>query len=370
MSCLPTQHTLDEVELLVQELQLRMTRTVEVSPRLRASLQEPHVLYTILAEFFDSQRTQAQRAKDVSLDAADARRVWAFCVEELTSSCATHSRSTPTAAAPSPGELSDAKAPAQTLHEFVHDAPSLPLEALQRVAPVVHGNSLLCTPSAAVAFSSSCSSSGGASPTSVFSILRPAFARLMDLAYVADQRLQRPSSSATISVLSLAALAASLVPTLDRVQAMRLTAQMADDLVHGCPVSSDGSATPPYSRSAVATLLAGVWYVWGVLDSAHSKALHLLGGRLFQQFAPPTRGPVASDLSIFSFTAWVQRALRENHGALHQQLYADAPSDCPPANAGTGGVDAIVAPSADECDTTAASEGIAADPDFWARLAN
>ncbi|KAG5501188.1 hypothetical protein JIQ42_06186 [Leishmania sp. Namibia] len=370
MSRLPTQHTLDEVELLVQELQLRMTRTVEVSPRLRASLQKPHVLYTILAEFFDSQRTQAQRAKDLSLDAADVRRVWAFCVGELTSSCATHSRSTPTAAVPSPGELSDAEAPAQTLHEFVHDAPSLPLEALQRVAPVVHGNPLLCTPPAAVAFSSPCSSSDGASPTSVFSILRPAFARLMDLAYVADQRLQRPSSSATISVLSLAALAASLVPTLDRVQAMRLTAQIADDLVHGCPISSDGSATPPYSRSAVATLLAGVWYVWGVLDSAHSTALHLLGERLFQRFAPPTRGPVASDLSMFSFTTWVQRALRENNGALHQQLYADAPSSCPPANAGTGGVDAIVAPSTDECDTAAASEGIAADLDFWARLAN
>ncbi|KAG5478824.1 hypothetical protein CUR178_05403 [Leishmania enriettii] len=370
MSCLPTQHTLDEVELLVQELQLRMTRTVEVSPRLRASLQEPHVLYTILAEFFDSQRTQAERVKDVSLDAADVRRVWAFCVEELTSSCATHNRSTPTAAAPSPGELSDAEAPAQTLHEFVHDAPSLPLEALQRVAPVVHGNSLLCTPSAAVAFSSPCSSSGGASSISVFSILRPSFARLMDLAYVADQRLQRPSSSATISALSLAALAASLVPTLDRVQAMRLTAQIADDLVHSCPVSSDGSASPPYSRSTVATLLAGVWYVWGMLDAAHSTALHLLGERLFQRFALPTRGLVASDLSMFSFAAWVQRALRENNGALHQQLYTDAPSDCPPANAGTGGGDAIVAPSADERDTAAASEGTAADLDFWARLAN
>ncbi|KAG5478628.1 hypothetical protein LSCM1_06031 [Leishmania martiniquensis] len=370
MSCLPSQHTLDEVELLLQELQLRMTRAVEVSPHLNASLQEPHVLYTALAEFFEAQHTQAQRAKDVALDAVDVQRVWAFCLAELASSGAAHSTSTPATDAPSRGELSHVEPTAQTLHEFVHSSLSLPLEALQRHAPAVHGKSLMRTSSDAFASSSSCTPSSRASPISVFSIVRPVFAKLTDLAYVADQRLQRPSSSATISVLSLAALAASLVPTLDRVQVVRLTAQIADELVSSRITSSDGSALPPCSRPAAAALLAGVWYVWGVLDSAHSTALHSLGERLFQRFALSTRGSMASDMPMSSFTAWLQPAFRENKGALHQELYAEAPRGEPLAKAGAGGVDAAPVASADKCGTAGIPEGADSHPEFWAWLSS
>ncbi|CAJ1026001.1 hypothetical protein Q4I30_004037 [Leishmania utingensis] len=355
MPCVPIQHTSDEVELLMQELQLRMRLAVEGSPRLHASLQEPHVLYTILAEFFELQLMQSQRKKDVALDVVDVRRVWAFCLAELASSL---------------GAPSKVEAPPQTLYRFVHGAPSLPLEALQRGAPVVNGNSSLCAPNVAVASSVSRTTRSGESPTSVFSIIRSGFAGLMDLAYVSDQRLQRPSSSGAISVVSLAAIAASLVPTLDRVQSVRLTAQIADDLVDSHTISSEGSAMPPYSRFEVATLLAGVWYVWGVLDTAHSTTLHSLGEHLFQQFATPTHGRIPPAPLLPSFAAWLRCALRENNGALHQQLYAVARRITPPAKTGTEGVDAVAAPPAEDQDPAAVREDVAADSDFWARLAS
>ncbi|CAC9489139.1 hypothetical protein LINJ_23_0400 [Leishmania infantum JPCM5] len=366
MSCIPTQQPLNEVELLMQELQLRMTRTAEASPRLYAALQEPRAIYAILAEFFESQLEQSRRAKDVALEAADVRRVWAFCLEALAFSCATYD----TNAAPSSSALSHAQAPAQSLDDFVRGAPSLPLEALQRGAPVVDANSVARAPSAAATPSSPCTARSEARRTSVFSILRSGFAGMMDLAYVADQRLQRPSSSGAISVVSLAALAASLVPTLDRVQAVRLTAQIADDVVDSRITSSDGSTVPPCSRSAVATLLAGVWHIWGVLDAAHSPTLYSLGQRLFQQFATPAHGRMAPNVSPVSFAAWLQRALRENNGALHQQLYADAEGSTPPAKKSAGKVDAAATRATKDHNTAAVTEDVAAVSDFWAWLAS
>ncbi|CAG9574142.1 hypothetical protein LMJF_23_0355 [Leishmania major strain Friedlin] len=358
MSCVPTQKPLNEIELLVQELQLRMTRAVEASPRLYAALKEPRVLYAILAEFFASQLEQARRSKHVALEAADVRRVWVFCLQELAFLCATHD----TNAATSSSALS--------LYDFVHGAPSLPLEALQRGAPVVEANSVARAPSAAAMSSSPCTARSEASRTSVFSILQSGFAGMMDLAYVADQRLQRPSSSGAISVVSLAALAASLVPTLDRVQAVRLTAQIADDVVDSRITSSDGSAMPPCSRSAVATLLAGVWHIWGVLDAAHSPTLHSLGQCLFQQFATPAHLRLAPTVSPVSFAAWLQRALRENNGGLHQQLYADAEGSTSAAKTSTGEVDAVVTRATEDHNTAAVAEDVATVSDFWARLAS
>lgn len=343
-----------------------MTRTVEASPRLYAAQMEPRVLYAILAEFFETQLKQARRAKDVALEAVDVRRVWAFCLEELALSCATHD----TSAATLSSALSHANAPAQTLYDFVHDAPSLPLEALQRGAPVVDVNSVARAPSAAVTSSSPCTARSEASRTSVFSVVRSGFAGLMDLAYVADQRLQRPSSSGAISVVSLAALAASLVPTLDRVQAVRLTAQIADDVVESRITSSDGSAMLPHSRSAVATLLAGVWHIWGVLDAAHSPTLHSLGEELFQRFATPAHDRMGPTASPVSFVAWLQRALRENNGAVHQQLYADAERSTPPAKTNAGEADAVVPHVTEDHDTAAVTEDIAAVSDFWAQIAS
>ncbi|GET88683.1 hypothetical protein LtaPh_2304200 [Leishmania tarentolae] len=349
MACIPTQPTLNEVELLVRELQLRMTQAVEASPRLDAALQEPRVLYAILADYFESQLQQAQQAKGVALEIVDVRRVWAFCLAELA--------------------LPQAAAPTQTLYDFVYGAPSLPLEALQRAAPVVDVSSAACAPCTAGASVSSCTARREAVHTSVFSILRSGFAGLMDVAYVADQRLQRPLSSATVSVVSLAALSASLVPTLDRVQAVRLTAQLADDLVDGRATSNDGSPMPPYSRSAVATLLAGVWYTWGMLDAAHSPALHSLGEHLFQEFATSAHGLKAPAVLPVSFAAWLQHALRVDSGVLHKQLYADA-ERMPLQAKNNIEADAAVTHLSKDNDTEAAIEDVPAVSEFWARLAS
>ncbi|KAG5504350.1 hypothetical protein JKF63_04799 [Porcisia hertigi] len=371
MSCIPSHHTADEVDLLLHELQLRMTRAVESSPRLSTSHNEPHVLYAILADFFESKIALAQRSKKVALSAGDVMRVWAFCLAELASWSSADDTYTPNVAATSPSEPCHDKGPDKTLQSFVHSAPSLPLKTLQRGAPAVEVTSDLRYSPAAVLSSSLFTSSSEARTTSVFSIIQSSFAALMDLAYVVDQRLQRSSSSGAISVVSLAAVAASLVPTLDRVQAVRLTARIADDVLNGRTTLSDGSVAPPHSRSAVATLLAGVWYTWGVLDTAHTTALHSLGERLLHPSSTPACGDITLALPPPSFTAWLQGALRENNGALHQRLCVEAGKVSPPAKTGTEAVDAgAPAPMVEEHDTMTAAEDVAAKSEFWVRLAS
>ncbi|KAK7195840.1 hypothetical protein NESM_000515400 [Novymonas esmeraldas] len=369
MSCVPTQHTLDEVQLLLQELQLRMTRAVEASPRLSAATQEqPHVLYEILASFFDAQLAQAQQTRALAIDMADVRRVWAFCLREL-------------ALSPLPAHGGEGR-----LAAWLRSAPSLPLSALQRGAPVV------CAPSSAAVPPPSAQSDGGGL-TSVFSLVRHGFAALMDAAYVVDQRLQRPTSSGAVAVVSLAALAASRVVALDRVQAVRLSAELADGVTGATVTYADGADGPPYAMADVAALLAGVWHTWGVLDVVHRPGLQSLSEQLVHTYAPPLSGgsaeadgwaaAAATSSPPLSFVVWLQRALRARGGAVHRQLCVEGgPGTAPAAHTGQHDAGADVStphPSGTTTDptltaaattTTLCDGDSAAAADFWARLAS
>ncbi|KPI86067.1 hypothetical protein ABL78_4869 [Leptomonas seymouri] len=382
--CVPAEHNLDEIELLLNELQLRMTNAVLSSTRYEQCLRSSHELYCVLAEFFESQRVEAQQAADVALSPTEVRRIWAYCfgVIEL------HRQQADGGSGRDADTTSNAL---DELHSFLARRPAVPLEALQQPAPTVASNERLVGKLNEIDASSSMMTR-----RSLFSLVRSVLPSLMELCYTVDLRLQHISSSslpssASLSVLSFAALTASLVPTLDRVQAVRWTAQLADDLWDAQVIKTADESQQRFSFKTIVLLLAGVWWVWSTLDVEHTPVLRKLAELLVVEAdAPATSNDASAQVpSMWSsssfFTLWFQDALRRNAGALHQQLYSSPIhesegvhaghvthksgtategkwdlSGCEPS--GSGGGEAASAVTEDAAK--------AAGKDFWAQLAS
>jgi hypothetical protein len=377
--CVPTQHNLNEVELLLHELQLRMTTAVLKSPRYKQCLSSPRTLYLVLADFFEAQRRAAQRAARIALPTVDVQSIWLFCLNTL------HLQGLLT-------QHSEVATP-DTLRYFLLNSPSLPLESLQQPAPLPRSCCSCTAQSSSEDGGDAGATASATSCRSLFSLVRPSLPSLLELPYVADRRMQRPTTTTTpsLSFLVLAAVSASLVPTLDRVQAVRWTAQLADatveDALAGCGDSEEGEEEEGKHqrqklRRTAALLLAGVWWVWGVLDEVHATSLHTLAEQLANDTTITTVGdaltaqtpsvPSSSSSAIIptfsSFTEWLQRALRANGGVAHQQLYADDAT----ARTGTAMTAEVEHNHDGEDDSARASTSNGAETEnrgFWTQLA-
>lgn len=371
--CVPNQHTLDERDLLLTELQQRMTRAVLESSRYDQCVRSRHELYLALADFFEAQQRQKDRAVEVSLSVTDVRRIWAFCVDIINR----YQRQRAPNAMEATNEVDEGVA---ELHAFLIHSPSIPLEALQQPAPCVQDSQLhrgVATPMPP-----------SQPPCSLFSLVRPALSSLLDVCYAADRKLHRPasltSSSTSLSVVSFAALCASLVPSLDRVQAVRTTAQLADDACSGHSVKTSERAEkrqgPEFALRTMSLFLSSVWLVWGVLDKEHSTPLRVLADSLVRDAwagstsaAATASSPSAASSSFFSL--WLQRALRRDGGVVHQQLHATNVAPAGRASSGTGtdvveAVHAALQSTAIEADSDPRQSASGEVRDFWAQLAS
>ncbi|KPA84092.1 hypothetical protein ABB37_02195 [Leptomonas pyrrhocoris] len=376
--CVPAQHNLNEVDLLLRELQLRMTNAVLGSPRYTQCLHDPQQLYLALAEFFEEQQQEAQQAAKVALSATDVRRIWTYCFDVVQQ----HRQQNSGKADDEAGAHKESR---EELHGFVVRSPAVPLEALQQPAPVVSSKQ-----SRVGEVNENDAPSPPLLHCSLFSLVRPALSSLVELCYIVDCRLQpAPSSSSSspastsLSALNFAALTASLIPTRDRVQAVQRTAQLADDLWEAQVSNAVEEETRrwfPFKTMVV--FLAGVWWVWSVLDVAHAGALRQLAELLAVEADRPAPGNNASTSlpsSSAYFTVWLQNALRRNGGALHRRLYATPAHDTEDARAGSitnhsTTITEATAELSDEGHEEAGTETEdavkAADNNFWAQLAS
>lgn len=347
--CVPIQHTFDERDLLLTELQQRMTRAVLESPHYEQSLHSPHELYRTLANFFEAQQAEAEKARQIALSATDLRRVWTYCIGVVHQEQEKKTRSSKSTAAVSSEEARE------ELQQLVRHGPSVFLEALQQHAPYT---------------------AEGQQQISLFSLLRPAMSCILDLCYVVECRLHGPASpsagASRLSVLHLGVACASLVSTLDRVQAVRVTAQVADEVWESHRDTFAGTAKRAGQHCShffhtVVFFLAGVWYVWGVLDVDHTAPLRIRAESLVRDAAAAVSSGDLPPVSSF-FNTWLQGSLRGNGGAVHQQLCVE------PMRTSTRHSmhDAAVAEAAihQEAVVNDRAQTPHGEEDFWLRLAS
>ena len=399
--CMPAEQDLSEADLLLNELQLRMTNAVLNSPRCAMCFDNPREVYLILAAFFEEQQREVQQAAAVALSVDDVRRIWIFCFDLLFEN--EHQNQNQQQQQQQGLDENHTEgdavedATAATLRSFLLHSPSIPLSALQQPAPPAPQRQRRTTDDDE-------HDNASAQPhCSLLSLVRPVLSALVELCYTVDLRLQRPvlhtDEAVSLSVVGFAALTASLVPTLDRVRAVRLCAQLAADVLDASWNSASTGERPLRLFLTVLSLfLASVWWVWGVLDDVHALPLRALAAQLMAavdtlavQVTAAAAQPSLTSASHSFFTMWLQSALRSDGGAVHWQLYTkgtprtaeggSSDDDVAHHVAGTAETtDALVVlsedaskdTSKDECkDETASTHAAPTESlDFWVQLSS
>lgn len=249
----------DSIDALLGHLQDRMTHAVATHQRSVEYSRNPSAVYEVLADFFQTQKRQQLQAAEWSISAADSLSLLLFALQRLTRGRDAVS-TWPLAAVQQVGHEEE------EILDVIRHSPVMPVDDLREPLPVV---------------AEADTTNAIARTKSAFSCVAHSLPQILEVCHVVDQALQLHTPPRSVAVVSFAAIATTLYPTLDMADAILQTAHLMEKATV-LSSSRKGEGRDAGATRNAATILAAMYFIWSVVDHHRAGILKRLSLYVYQ----------------------------------------------------------------------------------------